>query len=342
MHKLPANLPLTPRSRPLTLAGLRGFEAAARLASLTQAAYELSLTQSAVSRQVQGLEEELGVALFVRKAREIVLTPEGREFLPLVQQVLAELDLGVERLRRDVNSPRVAVTTFASFASLWLIPRLPGFRALRPNADLDIGATDRLVDLATADVDVAIRYLAAEAVPPDATLLFDEMLFPLVGPDYLRTAPPLRTLDDLKAHTLIEATYGGRAEYRSSWPGFFEAVGQPEVKGRSQLKFDFIAQTFLAAQSGQGVVLARTYGADVFMSGGLVRPLDIAVASGAGCYLMVADRARGRSEVKAFVEWLLAEAKRFNAALDAWIARSGAAPARRARVAMRGIPGRRG
>ena len=73
---------LSPRNRPLTLAGIRGFEAAARHLSLTQAANELSLTQSAVSRQVQGLEEELGVSLFVRKAREIALTPAGREFLP--------------------------------------------------------------------------------------------------------------------------------------------------------------------------------------------------------------------------------------------------------------------
>lgn len=322
---------LSPRNRPLTLAGLRGFEAAARCASLTQAANELSLTQSAVSRQVQGLEEELGVSLFVRKAREIALTPAGREFLPLVQRVLLELDGGVDRLRRDVNSPRVSVTTMASFASLWLIPRLQGFRALRPNADLDIGATDRLIDLEVEDVDVAIRYLRAEsAVAADATLLIDEVLFPLVSPTYLRNAPRLKQLSDLSAHTLIEASAGGPAEIRSTWPGFFEAIGQPEVKGRSQLKFDFIMQTFLAAQSGQGVALGRTYGADVFMSGDLVRPLEAAVATGAGCYLVVSERAKGRSEVRAFVDWLLAETKKFNAELDAWFKRSGTVPAKRA------------
>ena len=328
------NAYLTPRNRPLTLAGVRGFEAAARCLSLTQAALELSLTQSAVSRQVQGLEAELGVALFVRKAREIALTPAGREFLPLVKRVLTELDQGVERLRRDVNSPRVSVTTFASFASLWLIPRLQGFRALRPNADLDIGATDRVFDLDTEDVDIAIRYLRAEAAPPEATLLIDEVLFPLVSPNYLRGAPRLKQLSDLSAHTLIESSSGGPAEVRSTWPRFFEAIGQPEVRGRSQLKFDFIAQTFLAAQIGQGVALGRTYGADVFMSGDLIRPLEVAVATGAGSYLVVSERARARSEVRAFVDWLLAEAARFNAELDAWLKRSGALPAKR--------PGRRG
>ena len=320
---------LTTRTRPLTLAGLRGFEAAARCLSLTQAANELSLTQSAVSRQVQGLEDELGLSLFVRKAREIALTPAGREFLPLLQQVLAELDNGVDRLRRDVNSPHVSVSTFASFASLWLIPRLPGFRAMRPNADLDIGATDRIFDLDTEDVDVAIRYLRSEVAPPEATLLIDEVLFPLVSPAYLRTGPRIKQLSDLSAHTLIDSSASSPAEIRSNWPGFFEAIGQPEVRGRSQLRFDFIMQTFLAAQSGQGVVLGRTYGADVFMAGDLIRPLDVAVATGAGCYLVVSERARARSEVRAFVGWLLAETQRFNADLDAWIKRSGALPAKR-------------
>jgi LysR family transcriptional regulator, glycine cleavage system transcriptional activator len=320
---------LTPRNRPLTLSGIRGFEAAARLLSLTQAAVELSLTQSAVSRQVQGLEEELGVALFVRKAREIALTPAGREFLPLVSRVLSDLDNGVDRLRRDLNSPHVSVSTFASFASLWLIPRLSGFRALRPNADLDIGATDRLFDLDTEDVDVAIRYMRTESAPPDAKLLIDEVLFPLVSPTYFRGAPRIKQLSDLSAHTLIEACGSGPAEVRATWPGFFEAIGQPEVRGRSQLTFDFIMQTFLAAQSGQGVVLGRTYGADVFMAGDLVRPLDVAVATGAGCYLVVSERARARSEVRAFVDWLLAETSKFNTELGAWLKRSGAAPARR-------------
>ena len=88
-------------------------------------------------------------------------------------------------------------------------------------------------------------------------------------------------------------------------------------------------QSFLAAQSGQGVALGRTYGADVFMSGDLIRPLDVAVATGAGCYLVVSERARARSEVRAFVDWLLVETTKFNAALDDWLQRSGAAPSKR-------------
>ncbi len=317
--------------RPLTLAGIRGFEAAARHLSLTRAATELYLTQSAVSRQVQGLEEELGIALFVRKAREIVLTSEGKQFLALAQKTLRELDSGVERMRRDAFSPRISVNTFASFASLWLIPRLSGFRALRPTADIEIGATDRMIDLDLENVDVAIRYLRRESIPPGAELLMEEILFPVVSPSYTKTSPPLKKLDDLSRHTLIESHAGGPAEVRATWPQFFDELGVAEIKGRSHLKFDFIAQVFMAAQRGQGVALSRTYGADMFMNGELVRPIDVSLSTGAGCFLLVSERGQARAEVRAFVAWLREEVVRFNEQLAVWFKASGVAPKRRQR-----------
>jgi LysR family transcriptional regulator, glycine cleavage system transcriptional activator len=319
--------------RPLTLSGLRGFEAAARLTSLTRAAQALNLTQSAISRQVQGLEEELGIALFVRKAREIVLTTEGAQFLKVVQRLLKELDASVEGMRRDAFSPRISVNTFASFASLWLIPRLAGFRALRPTADIEIGATDRLIDLELENVDIAIRYLRREAIPEGAELLIDEVLFPVVSPSYLKSAPPLKKLEDLAKHTLIESRAGGPAETRSTWPEFFREIGSPEIKGRSQLKFDFISQAYMAAQNGQGVALSRTYGADMFMTGELVRPIDASVATGAGCFLVVSERGKSRAEVRAFVEWLRVEVKTFTAQVNDWLQKRGATPKKRNRQA---------
>jgi LysR family transcriptional regulator, glycine cleavage system transcriptional activator len=317
--------------RPLTLAGLRGFESAARHLSLTRAALELNLTQSAISRQVQGLEEELGIALFVRKAREILLTTEGVAFLPHVQRMLAELDGCVERMRRDAFSPRITLSTFASFASLWLIPRLPSFRLLRPTADIEIGATDRQLDMELENIDVAIRYLRHEAAPINAELLLDELIFPIVGPNYLKTAPPLRTLDDLAKHTLIESSPGGPAEFRSTWSEFFHVLGMDDVHGRSQLRFNFIVQTLMAAQSGQGVALSRTYGADMSMSGQLVRPFDVSMASGSGCYLIVSPRGARRPDVQLFIEWLRAEVAKFNGEFAAWLKKTGAAPARKSK-----------
>jgi LysR family transcriptional regulator, glycine cleavage system transcriptional activator len=326
MQNLPAVTVLS-RQRPLTLAGLRGFEAAARHMSLTKAATELNLTQSAISRQVQGLEEELGVALFARKAREIALTPAGAEWLPQVQATLRELDQSVERLRRAATSPRVKISTFASFASLWLIPRLGSFRERFPNVDLDIGATDRLVDLETEDRDFAIRYMRHEAMPSDGELLFEELLFPIVSPQYLKTAKRLCCLEDLAQHTLIDGRAGGPAEVRATWASFFESLEKSHIKGRAQMRFDFIAQTFMAAERGQGVALGRTYGADLYMNGELVRPFDVSVSTGAGCYLVVSPRVAQRAEARAFLEWLRDEVAKFNRELSAWLARTGNATA---------------
>ncbi len=306
-------------SRPLSFAGLRGFEAAARHLSLTKAAQELSLTQSAISRQVKGVEEELGLALFVRGAREIALTTAGSALLGQVQRSLAELDGTVEQLRRDAKAPRIAMTTFASFASLWLIPRLAKFHATHANADLSIGASDRIIDLEGEGFDIAVRILTTENVPDGAELLFHELLFPLASPEYLRTAPRLQTLADLAQHTLIESTAHGAGEQRTTWRGYFEALNMKEIKGKSRLHFDYIAQSLLAAQSGQGVTLARTYGADSYMSGNLVRALDVSVSPDSACYLIVSKRTKARADVRAFTEWIVSEAALFNKRLEAWL-----------------------
>jgi LysR family transcriptional regulator, glycine cleavage system transcriptional activator len=310
-------------SRALSLAGLRGFEATARNVSLTKAAAELNLTQSAMSRQVKGLEEELGVALFARGAREITLTAAGATLFAQLQKTLKELDSAVAQLRREAKSPRITITTFASFASLWLIPRLAKFQAANASADLTVSASDRVVDLEGEGFDIAIRLLADEHVPEDAVLLFREHLFPLVSPEYLRTAPRLQSLADLAQHTLIESTAHGAGEQRTTWRGFFEALGTKEIKGKSRLHFDYIAQSMLAAQGGQGVTLARTYGADSYMSGNLVRAFDASVSPASGCYLITSKHTRSRPDVRAFTEWIVAEAEVFNAHLEAWLHPSG-------------------
>ncbi len=307
-------------SRPVSFAGLRGFEAAARYLSLTKAAHELNLTQSALSRQVKGLEEELGLALFVRGAREIALTAAGAALLAQTQRSLGELDAAVEQLRRDERSPRISITTFASFASLWLIPRLTHFQKVNAHADLTVSASDRVIDIESEGIDIAVRILGSNAAPPEATLLFREVLFPLVSPEYLRTAPRLQSVADLAQHTLIESTALGTAEQATSWRGYFQALGVEEIKGKSRLSFDYIAQSLLAAQRGQGVTLARTYGADVYMSGNLVRALDATVLPDSACYLVVSKRARERADVRAFAQWIVCEDEKFNAEFSAWLA----------------------
>ncbi len=308
-------------TRPLSLHGLRGFEAAARLGSLTLAAAALNLTQSAISRQVKALEQELGFALFIRRAREIELTAAGREFLRAVEINIGGLDQATVRLRRAQDPTRIRLSTFSSFASLWLIPRLAGFREQQPGVDIDIGATDRLVDLDVEDVDIAIRYLFAHAAPPSATLLIGEILFPVVSQHYLDTGPPLRVFEDLRQHTLIElANLTGRAEQHASWASFGAAAGYPDLRGSGTVRLDFVSQSLQAALRGQGVALSFSYGADAVLTGDLISPFATRVVSGAGCYLLVAERARERAAVRAFAAWITAEAQRFRSTLGAWLA----------------------
>src|ERR1700674_1173533 len=137
---------------------LKGFEAAARLLSFTKAGEELYLTQSAVGRQILELEGQLGVPLFERRHRSLVLTEAGHALYPAAAQVLATMRAVTERLRVVPGRRMLSVTTTQSFASLWLIPRLAGFTRAHPEVDVRISAETRVLDLERDGLDVAIRH----------------------------------------------------------------------------------------------------------------------------------------------------------------------------------------
>ena len=153
-----------PRTRPIGVGHLRAFEAVARHLNFRVAAEELSLTQSAVSRQIQGLEDEVGAALFLRHTRAVELTSAGAMLLGAVGSTLERLDSTVRQIRQTAGRKSVAITTWASFASMWLIPRLEAFQRDHPDIDIRIDATDNAVDLSTADVDLALRYAVPQGM----------------------------------------------------------------------------------------------------------------------------------------------------------------------------------
>src|SRR6478752_5281416 len=140
------------RTRPISAGHLRAFEAVARHLSFRAAADEMALTQSAVSRQIQSLEEEVGVALFLRHTRAVELTGAGAQLLTAVAQSLPRIDNAVRQIRQNAGRKSVSLTTFASFASMWLIPRLEAFQRDNPEIDIRIDATDTSLDLEVADV----------------------------------------------------------------------------------------------------------------------------------------------------------------------------------------------
>lgn len=155
----------SPRTRPIGVGQLRAFEAVARHLNFRAASEELALTQSAVTRQIQALEDEVGVSLFLRHTRAVDLTAAGAQLLQAVLPSLERMDNAVRQIRRSAGRKSVAISTWASFASMWLIPRLEAFQSENPDIDIRIDASDALVDLDTADVDLVLRYTQASNVP---------------------------------------------------------------------------------------------------------------------------------------------------------------------------------
>src|SRR5690349_24407299 len=183
---------------------LQGFEAAARHLSFTKAGEELFLTQSAVSRQIKELEDQLGVSLFERRHRALVLTEAGQQFYAAAAQVLTTMRGATERLRAATGRPRpLSVTTTTSFAALWLIPRLAGFTRDHPGIDVRITADTRVQDLERDGLDVAIRHGPPSLAGPNAVRLFGERVFPVCSPKLLKKNP-LRVPADLKNHCLLQ------------------------------------------------------------------------------------------------------------------------------------------
>ncbi|WPB56333.1 LysR substrate-binding domain-containing protein [Xylophilus sp. GOD-11R] len=300
-----------PRTRPIAVGTLRAFEAVARHLNFRMAAEELSLTQSAVSRQIQALEDDVGLPLFLRHTRAVELTGAGSRLLRAVSSSLLAIDGTVRQLRHESGRRIVSVSTWASFASLWLIPRLEAFQRAHPDIDIRIDATDAPVDLETSDVDLALRYTTPARATSRAQRLFGESLAVVASPWLLKSSPALQRPADLAAFTLIEAgdLHHSPQLAALSWQRWFLAHDCP-VEPRRWLYFNYASQIAQAALAGQGVALARLpLVADSLASGDLVEALPACRLESALAYwLLVGPRGAQRPEVKAFCDWLRAEA----------------------------------
>lgn len=305
-----------PRRRPISAGALRGFEASGRLLSFTLAADELALTQSSISRQVAALERQVGKKLFARKTRALVLTPAGDQLLRAVRQSLAAIDRTVDEIRGTGGPPRVTVTTYASFASLWLVPRLAGFQRLHPQIEIRIDAVDRAVDLEADGVDVALRWCRPHAAPGHALLLVEEEITPALSPDLLeRSGALLAQPSDLLQLPLLEMDNQMPTSIASSWNRWFDFAGVPPDDQRpaaGKLYFTFIDQSVQAAVRGQGVVLGRTpFLDDLIATGQLVTPFPTLRLRTGYCYFLIENRERGDlAHVAAFRAWLKSEVSR--------------------------------
>jgi LysR family transcriptional regulator, glycine cleavage system transcriptional activator len=300
------------RTRPVSAGHLRAFEAVARHLNFRAASEELSLTQSAVSRQIQAMEQEVGVALFLRHTRAVELTSAGAQLLRAVVPSLERLDGAVRLIRRSTGRKSVAITTWASFASMWLIPRLEAFQSEHPDIDIRIDASDVSVDMETADIDVALRYARPAQVPAQAIRLFGEQLTPVASPWLLKSGHALKTGDDLAHFALIEAGDAHRTQHLEllTWRRWLDAHRFKKLEPKRWLYFNYAHQIAQAALTGQGVALARMpLVADSLASGDLVEILPtMRLDSPMAYWLIIGPRASARPEIVAFCNWLQAQA----------------------------------
>ena len=285
---------------PLTT--LRSFEAAARLASFSKAAEELNVTHGAVSRAVRQLEDHLGQKLFLRRTRQVVLTPAGALYSARVREVLEKLAAATLALARDEAKGVLTVSTLDSFAAKWLVPRLFRFRRAHPDIDVRLTTSERQVDFELEGVDIAIRFGAGNYPGMSTDFLLEEDVFPVCRPHFLDGPHPLKQPSDLRHHTLIHD------DYQVSWAMWLQkakVTGVDANRGPVFLSSDFAIQ---AAIQGEGIALARSaLVEDDLLAGRLVQPFDISLPGVWSYYVVCPHKHLERKRVAAFRQWLLEE-----------------------------------
>lgn len=280
----------------LPLNGLRAFEASARHLSFTRAAIELCVTQAAVSQQVKGLEERLGVALFQRLPRGLKITAEGEALLPTVTSSFDQMATTLDRIEAGQVRELLFLGVVGTFAVGWLLPRLQAFQKRHPFIDVRVSTNNNRVDMAAEGLDFAIRFGQGSWHGTDAFRLFDAPLSPLCTP---KLAETLKAPADLMEATLLRSY---RADEWSSW---FAAAGvTPAAQVNAGIVFDTSLGMMEAALQGLGVALAPpSMFSRHLASGAVVQPFPVTVSLGS-YWLTRLQSKPPTPAMQVFSEWL--------------------------------------
>lgn len=285
------------------LPALRAFEAAARHGSFKHAAAELAVTATAISHQVRALEEYLGMPLFERRVRQVVLTDAGAALYPVLRDGFDAFAAALQHLAPAPARRSVTISATGAFMGRWLAPRVARFRARHPDIDLDLRATDVAVDLRHDGVDVAIRYGRGPYPGLVAEPLFGDRFAPVASPALGTLAP-----SDLATLPLIEFTWRRPHPDNPTWQAWCVAAGLPWQAPRAQLRFSDEDHAIQAALAGQGVaLLSLALVADDLMAGRLRQPFGPTVP-GHTYHLVRSAAQTSRPEVEAVLAWLRVEA----------------------------------
>jgi LysR family glycine cleavage system transcriptional activator len=297
---------------------------AARHLSFAMAARELHVTPAAISHQVKGLEEHLGQRLFRRLKRGLELTRAGQVLLPGLSDGFGRLGSALEEMRAISEEGTLAVSVPSSFATRWLAPRLHRFVGTHPELDVRINASTRLIDPNSGeiapgdavagspveDADIVVRFGTGDYPGYRVEKLLQVAVTPMCSPGLPGAGHPLRTVADLKQHVLIHDNllYD---DGRPLWDAWFDAAGMPGTDTSHGLRFSHAMLALEAAADGMGVALGMTVlaGSDL-ATGRLVAPLALSLPLKFAYYVVSGADTAERGDVKAFRNWLLAEAAR--------------------------------
>lgn len=284
------------------LSALRAFEAAARHGSFKRAASELAVTPTAISHQIRALEEFTGLSLFKRDTRKVVLTEVGAQLYPVLRDGFDEFERTLDRLAPATTRAQVTISATSAFTANWLVPRMHRFHALHPEIDLHLQASDQVVDLVDAGVDIAIRYGAGPYANVSAEILFADR-FALVAHPKLGVESPA----DLDQVTLIHFQWSKAHPLNPTWERWFAEAKQAAPAAAGQLRFSDEGHAIQAALAGQGVALLSLVLVEhELASGRLLQPFGPVLAGHTYHLVTRSDRPPG-PHVSAVADWLRSE-----------------------------------
>lgn len=284
------------------LSSLRAFEAAARHGSFKQAANELAVTPTAISHQIRFLEEYTGLTLFERQVRKVVLTEAGAQLYPVLRDGFNAFEAVFKKLAVDRAPRTVTISATSAFTATWLAPRVASFRALHPDIDLQLHASDQAVDFAGEAVDIAIRYGRGPYPGMASEVMFADRFAPLAAP----SLGPL-TVADLKRIPLIDFRWSNPHPLNPTWERWHEQAGLPWEPPPGQLRFSDEGHAIQAAVAGQGVaLLSLRLTRDDIAAGRLVQPFGPAIPGHVYHMVMSAGHAPA-AHVLAAADWLRAQ-----------------------------------
>ncbi|HEY0685229.1 MAG TPA: transcriptional regulator GcvA [Steroidobacter sp.] len=293
---------------------LRTFEAAARHLNFTRAADEVGLTPAAVSYQIKEIEDQLGIVLFARTSRSIQLTPAGTVLFEATIDALARLQRAAGRARRMARgSNELRLTVGPRFATHWLLPRLPKFKAAHPGLELTFDVTDQLRDFDADDIDIAIRFGGGQYAGTRSHRLFDAVVAPVCSPALLANGPKLQEPRDLFQHTLCYVDCKVDDMVWPNWRMWMDAAGFSDFDDSRCVAFADSSHVVQAVLDGNAVGLVElAMIAGDLAQGRLVKLFDVELtpAPGYAYHLVYPDSSAEDPRVVALRDWMLEEITR--------------------------------